>query len=212
MRHLHLITGVALLAVVALVGCRGDNTAGSASTNSSGVSTASFSSLTLPSGTSLDVTLGTSLTSETAHVGDAWSGSVRNTAIVDGKNLVPAGSTVAGTVSGVTPARKGDTAMLDLALTSITVGDRSYRVHGSTEAVIAGSPRARNLGAIAASGVAGALIGRAVGGSGKGAVIGGVAGAGVATGVVAASKGYQVVLKSGIPLTFTTNEAVAVRR
>jgi hypothetical protein len=39
-----------------------------------------------------------------------------------------------------------------------------------------------------------------------------VVGGGVATGVVAASDGYQVVLKSGTPLTFTTSEAVAVRQ
>ena len=39
----------------------------------------------------------------------------------------------------------------------------------------------------------------------KGTVIGGIVGGGVATGVVAKSKGYQVVLKEGTPLTFTTS-------
>ena len=48
-------------------------------------------------------------------------------------------------------------------------------------------------------------------GTGKGAVIGGIIGGGVATGVVAASDGYQVVLKPGTVLTFTTSEVVAVR-
>jgi len=85
-------------------------------------------------------------------------------------------------------------------------------VHGSTEAIVAGSTRARNLGAIAGSAAAGALIGKAVTGSTEGAVAGAVVGGGVATGVVAASDGYQVVLKSGTALTFTTNEAMAVRR
>jgi hypothetical protein len=84
-------------------------------------------------------------------------------------------------------------------------------VHGGTEAVIAGSTRARNLGAIAGSAAAGALVGKAVSGTGKGALIGGVIGGGVATGVVAASDGYQVVLKPGTALTFTTSEVIAVR-
>jgi hypothetical protein len=39
-----------------------------------------------------------------------------------------------------------------------------------------------------------------------------VVGGGVATGVVAASDGYQVLLKPGIALTFTTSEAMAVRQ
>ena len=144
-------------------------------------------------------------------MGNAWSGSTRNASVLDGRNVIPAGSSVAGTVTSVKPARKGDRAMLDLGLTSFTVDGHTYRVHGSTEAVIAGSPRARNLGAIAGSAAAGALIGKAVSGSNKGTIIGGVIGGGAATGVVSQTKGWQVVLKEGTPLTFTTNEAVAVR-
>jgi hypothetical protein len=192
----------ALAAAAVLSGCGSQQEAA----QSTGDNTAT-SQVTVPSGTSLEVTLGTSLSSESASVGDAWTGSVLN-----GRDGIPAGSVVSGTVSAVKAAKKGERAMLDLALSSITIGDHRYPVHGSTEAIIAGSTRARNLGAIAGSAAAGALIGRAVGGSGKGAVIGGVVGGAAATGVVAGSKGYQVLLKSGTPLTFTTSEAVAVRQ
>ena len=140
-------------------------------------------------------------------VGDGWSGSV-----ITGRDGIPAGSIVNGAVTGVKAAHKGDRAMLRLGLTSISVGGHSTPAHGSTEAVVAGSTRARNLGAIAGSAAAGALIGKAVSGTGKGAVVGGVVGAGAATGVVAGSRGYQVVLKSGTPLTFTTSEVMAVRQ
>jgi hypothetical protein len=57
--------------------------------------------------------------------------------------------------------------------------------------------------------VAGDVIGHQVAGSSTGTVVGGLIGA--ATGVVSHAKGYQVVLKQGTPLTFTTSEAVAVR-
>jgi hypothetical protein len=106
---------------------------------------------------------------------------------------------------------KGDRAMLDLKLSSILINGHNYPVSGGMEAVIAGSTRARNLGAIAGSAAGGALIGKAATGTGKGALIGGVIGGGVATGVVAASDGYQVELKTGTPLTFTTSSAIAVR-
>ena len=213
MRHAHLISTVALLSAIVLSGCKSDEPSAQAATNRNpGSGPASrAANLNLPSGTLVDVTLGTNLSSENAKVGDPWSGTIRSAAVVDGKTVIPAGSTTAGTVAGVTPARKGDRAMLDLQMTSITVGDGTYRVHGNTESVIAGSTRARNLGAIAGSAAAGALVGNRVGGSTKGTIIGAVVGGGVATGIVSRTKGYQVELKEGTPLTFTTNEAVAVR-
>jgi hypothetical protein len=202
MRYPFWIPVLALTATVVLSGCRKDQQVVQDSGND-----AVTSGVTVPAGTSLDVTLSTGLSSETASVGDAWSGSV-----VNGREGIPAGSEARGTVSAVKAARKGDRAMLDLRLTSITAGGRSYPVHGSTEAIIAGSTRARNLGAIAASAAGGALAGRAMSGSGKGTLIGAIVGGGAATGVVAGSKGYQVALKSGTPLTFTTSQSVAVRR
>lgn len=165
----------------------------------------------IPSGTRLEVALHTTISSATANVGDTWTGTVENPVEVDGRVLIPAGSTVTGTVSDARPASRGDRAMIDLALSSVHVEGHTYRVHGGTEAVVAGSTRARNLGAIAAGAGAGALIGHAVGGSGKGTLIGGLLGGAAAGGAVAASKGYQVVLKSGTRIDFTTSEAVAVR-
>ena len=203
MRHAHfVICSVALVAATVLSGCR---------TEQQGAQNGTSNTVTLPSGTSVDVTLATQLTSENASVGDAWTGSIRNASVLDGRNVIPAGSAVSGTVSAVKAAQKGDRAMLDLGLTSITVAGHRYTVHGSTEAIIAGSTRARNLGAIAGSAAGGALIGKAVSGTGKGTLIGAIVGGGAATGVVAASDGYQVVLKQGTPLTFTTSERVAVR-
>jgi hypothetical protein len=195
--------GIALLAAAILLGCRSEKQAGD-SRASNYRSESNY--LTLASGTSIDVTLGTALSSETAVAGSSWSGTVLN-----GREGIPAGSSVAGTITSVKAAQKGGRAMLDLGLTSFTVDGHRYAVHATTEAIIAGSTRARNLGAIAGSAAGGALIGRAVSGSNRGTLIGAVVGAGVATGVVAASDGYQVVLKPGTALTFMTDEAVAVR-
>jgi hypothetical protein len=201
MRHPLWFPLLALTAVVVLSGCRNDQQVAQSSGDD-----ATNSSMTVPAGTSLDVTLSTGLSSENARVGDAWTGSVLN-----GREGIPAGSEVRGTVSAVKVARKGDRAMLDLQLTSVTAGGRSYAMHGGTEAIVAGSPRARNLGAIGAATAAGAVVGHAIGGSGKGTLIGAIVGGGAATGAVSQTKGWQVVLKSGTALTFTTSQAVAVR-
>lgn len=202
MRHARRIFIVALVATAGLWGCN-ESKVGQVAQNST---SKPIDTMRMPVGTSIEVTLGTALSSETASAGMTWSGTA-----LTGREGIPAGSPVAGTVTSVKAAKKGDRAMLDLGLSSITIAGHGYSVHGDTEAIIAGSTRARNLGAIAGSAAAGALIGRAASGSSKGTVIGAVVGGGAATAVVAESDGYQVVLKPGTLLTFTINETVAVR-
>ncbi len=165
----------------------------------------------VPAGTAFNVTVNTQISTETANEGDAWQGVVKEAIVVDGKTVVPAGAIVSGVVTKAIPAKKGDRATLDLAMRSVEVDGRNYDVSGGTEEIVAGSTRARNLGAIAGGAAAGALIGRAVGGDSKGGVIGGIIGGAAATGAVAASKGYQVVLKAGTDLTFTSTEGVRIR-
>lgn len=200
MRHAHWMMIVGLVSIAGLSSCNEEKVAKDGTSNVS-------NTMTVPSGTAIEVTLGTALSSETASAGTAWSGTV-----LSGRDGIPAGSSVSGTVTAVNPAKKGDRAMLDLGMSSIHVEGHTYAMQGSTEAVIAGSTRARNLGAIAGGAAAGALVGQAVSGTTKGTVIGAVVGGGAATGVVAASDGYQVVLKPGIVITFTTNESVSLRQ
>jgi hypothetical protein len=210
MRLTYLLAASALVAVTGLSSCKSSEpVAQNGATD--GNSAQHVNELTLPSGSAIEVTLATPLTSETATVGGGWNGTIRNSSMLDGRNLIPVGSSVSGTVTGVTAAKKGDRAMLDLGLNSVTVDGHHYAVRGSMESVVAGSTRARNLGAIGAATAAGALVGHAIGGSGKGTLVGAVVGGGAATGAVSKTKGWQVVLKEGTPLTFTTNESVAVR-
>jgi hypothetical protein len=58
--------------------------------------------------------------------------------------------------------------MLVLAVNSIDVMGTSYQFHAVGDSMIAGSTRTRNVGVVAGSAAAGALIGHAIGG-GKGA-------------------------------------------
>jgi hypothetical protein len=159
----------------------------------------------VPAGTALTVRMTTPVSSETARAGDTWEGTITSSVIVGERILVPAGTPVRGVVKDALGAKKGNRAMLEVAVTSLELDGRPLTLNAATEPVIAGSPRARNLGAIAGGAAAGALIGKAVGGDGddaaKGAIIGGAA----ATVGVAASKGYQVVLKSGTELEFVVH-------
>lgn len=169
-------------------------------------------SITMAAGTPLKIDVTSPVTSETAQVGDAWSGTVKENVIVGDRVLIPAGSTVNGVVKGSTPAKKGDRAMLLLGVSSVSVNGRAIAVKGSTESIIAGSTRARNLGAIGGSAAAGAVIGHAIGGSGKGTLIGAIIGGAAGTAAVSGTKGYQVEIKPGTEITFTTDEPVKFRQ
>jgi hypothetical protein len=161
-------------------------------------------------GTAVNVSVSTQITTETANVGDTWTGEIKDNVIVGDRVVFPAGSTVSGVVSQVIPAKKGERATLGLSVTSINANGTSHPVNAKMEPIIAGSTRARNVGAVAGGAGAGALIGKAVGG-GKGALIGGLIGGAAAGTGVAASKGYQVVLKEGTVVTFSVAEATRIR-
>jgi hypothetical protein len=167
--------------------------------------------VTVPEGTALSVRLTSGISSETAQVGDHWTGVLTGPVIVRDRAVLSAGDEVRGVVAGARGAARGTRAMLDLAVESIRDGDRDIPVDAGTEAVIAGSTRARNLGAIAGGVAAGALLGKVIGGDGHDAAVGGLIGDAAATGAVAASKGYPVVLKSGTVMRFTVTEPVAMK-
>ena len=161
-------------------------------------------------GTPLNISIATQISSETANVGDTWSGEIKDNVIVGDRVVFPAGSQVSGVITEAKPAKKGDRARLGLAVTSITANGTRHDIDAGTEAIEAGSTRARNLGAVAGGTAAGALIGKAVGG-GKGALVGALIGAGATGAGVATSKGYQVVLKEGTNVTFNVTQSVTVR-
>jgi hypothetical protein len=209
MRSTPIILSLALVAATVLSGCNETQVAQNGTQN--GTQNTTQNHLTLPSGSAIEVSLGTQLSSKTASVGTSWNGTVLNALMINGRTVVPAGSSVTGTVTGVKAARSGDRAMLDLGLATVTVDGRRYDVRGGMESVIAGSTRARNLGAIGAATVAGAVVGHQIESSDKGTIIGAVVGGATAAAVVSQTDGYQIVLKSGTPLTFTTSEALAVR-
>src|SRR5262245_17410688 len=168
------------------------------------------SSVDVPAGTAIAVTMNTAITSETAQIGDAWTGTVKEPLIIGTSAPIPAGSMVHGVVRGVKPAEKGDRALLVLAITSVEVNGQSQSLDATADSLIAGSTRARNVGAVAGGTAAGAILGKVIGGN-KGAVIGGVlGGAGTAVGV-SKTKGYQSTVKEGQDLTFKVDRTTRMR-
>ncbi len=168
-------------------------------------------SATIPAGTSVKIAIDNALSSETAHAGDSWSGTVQEAVTVGSMAPFPAGSTVHGVVAASQGAEKGSRAYLVLRVTSIESNGKSHEIEATADSMIAGSTRKRNVGAIAGGAAAGALLGKAIGGSNKGALIGGILGGAAATGAVAASKGFQVTVDKGQAVAFHVDRDTKVR-
>jgi hypothetical protein len=166
--------------------------------------------VTIPEGTGIAVTVDAKITSETANAGDVWSGTVKEPVVIGTAAPIPAGSTVRGVIAAAKPARKGDRAMLLLAIESVTVAGSTHEIQATSDSMIAGSTRARNVGAVAGGAAAGALIGHAIGG-GKGTLIGGLLGGAAAGGAVASTKGYQVTVDEGSTITFHVAHNVTIK-
>lgn len=205
-----LIGGILVMSSIVLLNSCNETDGNKTADMPAGGKSESHSGPSVRAGTTMNVALGTTISSKDAHSGDAWHGTVTEDVTTATGVGIPAGSRVSGVVTGVVPAKRGDLAMLDLAVRSVDVGGKTTSIEANTQPVVAGSPRARNLGAIAGGAATGALIGKAVG-DGKNAAVGGLIGGATAAGVVAASKGYQVVLKDGTVMSFTVNETVSMR-
>lgn len=172
--------------------------------------------LTLGSGAILDIAAADTISSRTAKVGDPFTAhvveDVRNSA---GKVVIPAGSTVNGTIADVKAAPNPRSAgTLTLSVTSITVRGTSYPLDATVDSletvhkgrgITAGEAEKVGGGA-----VAGAVLGRVLGGNKKGTIIGGIVGGLAGAGVAAETKTSDIVLPKGAHIIIHLTKELAV--
>jgi len=173
--------------------------------------------LTLAAGSHFDMAATDTITSRTAKAGDAFTArvveDVRNAA---GKVVIPAGSSVSGTISEVKPAPNPRTpGTLTLAVSSVTIRGTNYPLDAtidSLETVHKGRGITTGDAAkVGAGAVAGAVLGRVIGGNKRGTIIGGIVGGAVGAGVAQTSKDSDIVLPAGAHIVVTVNKPLTVK-
>jgi hypothetical protein len=194
-------------ALLSLCGCGAGGTAAEAASNPPGRYAVPMLHA-VSAGVRFDVALGSHLSTETANVGDAWHGEVTENVPVDNGGQIPVGSRVDGIVESVIAARLGSRAFLQLRVRTIHVNEYDEAIEASSEPVIAGSPYARSLSAIArvladSSATVNAVIGK----DGKSSAPLGSE----PTIVTPGTNGDQVVLSEGLVLSFTVSRNLAMR-
>ena len=168
--------------------------------------------VTLPAGTVLPVDLETPVGSDISHVEESVHGRLRRAVMVNGVEVLPAGTAVSGHVtSAQRPGRVKGRGTVAMRFTELdTPGAGTTRISTATISRIAPATKKQDTIKILAPAAGGAVIGRIVGGksgAAKGAVIGGGAG----TGYVLSTRGKEVRVGKGADLSVKLTAPVTVR-
>lgn len=158
--------------------------------------------ITLPAGTILPVTLETSVGSDISRIEEPVHGRLRHAVVLHGVEVLPAGAELSGHVTSARrPGKVKGRGYIAMRFTSLdTPGPGTARI--STAAVSRTAPATKEKDAveILAPAAGGAVIGRLAGGksgAATGAVIGGAAG----TGYVLSTRGKDVRVGKGAPIS-----------
>jgi hypothetical protein len=170
-----------------------------------------YREMTIPTGTSLRLTLTSSVASDTSAVEDAVSAELSSPITIDGRDVLPAGTRVAGFVTGVDDSdRVKGRAMIAFRFTSLRTGDARYDLEAAPLSRLAPATKGEDATKIGIAAGAGAVIGGLLGGK-DGAAKGAVVGGGAGTGVVLATKGREVRLGPGDDVTTRLTAPLTIR-
>ena len=171
-----------------------------------------YREVTLPAGTVLPLTLRTSVGSDTSNVEDAVRATLRRGVSADGVVALPAGTTLTGHVTDAKQsARVKGRGTVAFRFTRVDVpGAGTTNIRTGTVARTAPGTKKKDAAVIGGGAVGGAIIGGILGGgdgAAKGAAIGGAGG----TGVVLATRGKDVRLAAGTPISVKLTAPLTVR-
>ena len=202
---------------VILTGEGPDSTTAVARTNISEVSTkalperSAVKTYVVPSGTAMSVTLETALASDRNRTEDPVRATLAAPVRIDETTVIPAGSTLTGTVTAVKESGKiQGRAELGMRFDRVKVGSVTYDIRTEPLYYRAQSTKKKDAEKIGIGGAAGAVIGAITGGK-KGAAIGTAVGAGAGTAVVLATDGDEIRLAPGHKLRVSLVDPLTLR-
>jgi len=170
--------------------------------------------VTVPQGTELQVTLSTAVGSETSQVGDHLTATTTAPVVVGDRVAIPAGSTIHGSVTGVSPANKGldiseKGGAVVLSFNEVTT-PQGYSTPMSASLSRFAKSAGKTAAIIGGSAAGGALLGKILGGSTQDIAAGAVVGGGIGTGIAAGTKGKALVIPAGTDLALTLDQPLTI--
>jgi hypothetical protein len=171
-----------------------------------------YREVTIPAGTLLPLTLRTSVGSDTSKVEEAVRATLRRGVTIGGVEALPAGTALIGHVTNANrSARVKGRATVAFRFTRVDLpGTGTTAVRTGTVARTAPGTKKKDAATIGGGAVGGAIVGGILGGgdgAAKGAVIGGAGG----TGAVLATRGKEVRMAAGTPISVKLTAPLTIR-
>jgi hypothetical protein len=188
-------------------------TGGAAATPGSGAAAASVREVTIPAGTRLPIGLETTVASNTSHAEEPVHAHLARAVVVRGLTALPEGSRVSGVVLDAKQSgRVKGRAHVALRFDSVVPRgeDERYAMRSAAVDRTAAGTKKNDALEIGGPAAGGALIGALVGGK-KGALIGTSIGGGAGTAYVLSTRGQEVRLVKGAPITLRLVEPLTVK-
>jgi len=206
---------------VALAGCAKSSNQSAPDTASSSSPSSSASDrraaapkpkpIIVPAETSVSVVLDEPVGSKFSRTGQTFTATVEAPLEVDGKVAIPKGARATGIVKEAKAAgRFKGGAVLELALTSVTLDDKDYEIQTSAPVVTTKGKGKRTAAMVGGGAGGGAAIG-AVAGGGKGAAIGALIGAAAGTGGAGLTGNRDITLPAETALSFKLLQPLEIK-
>lgn len=165
---------------------------------------------TLPEGTTLTLVLESPLSTVTSHEGDVVRAKLAEDVKAGERVIVPAGSEVRGHVTAAVRSGKvKGLARLAFEFDSVRVKGKEVSIATTTIDITAQNTKKKDAAIIGGATAGGAIIGAIIDGK-KGAAIGAGVGAAGGTGTVLATRGKEVELEAGRPVTVKLTASAAL--
>ena len=174
---------------------------------------AEYREVTIPAGTLLPLVLRSSVASDTSHVEDPVRATLRRPITIHGTQVLPAGTVVTGHVTDAArSARVKGRAHVAFRFNHIDLPGEGGQMQIRTGTVtrVAPATKKQDAAKIGAGAAGGAIVGGIVGG-GKGAAKGAAVGGGAGTAVVLSTRGKEVRLGAGAPISVKLTAPLTVR-
>jgi hypothetical protein len=168
--------------------------------------------VTIPAGTVLHLRVDRGFGSDISRVEDHVPATLTRAVVIDGRTVLPAGSTAAGYVSeAVRPGKVKGRGRVAVRFTRIDPGPgvEPYRMQTRSWVAVAPATKKKDALTIGLPAAGGAVVGALVGGK-KGAGIGAAAGGGAGTAVVLTTRGKDVRVGRGAVLSVRLTSPLTV--
>ena len=170
-----------------------------------------YREFTLRAGTTLPLVLRTAVASDESQVEDSVRATLRKAIVVDGQEVLPAGTEISGVVTDAERAgRVKGRARVAVRFSSLRYDGERYRIETEAFEQLGEATKGEDAKKIGIGAGVGAAIG-AIAGGGSGAAKGAAIGAGAGTGVVLATRGKDVRLEPGTEIDTRLSAPLAVR-